>query len=216
MSALVEYLPLFGQGILRTLSICLWGGLGALLLGTLLVTFRISPVPILQRIGTGWVSVMRNVPLAVVVFFLAFGLPEIGIRGSYFWFGVSALAVYTAAFVCEALRSGINSVPIGQAEAARALGMPFRLTLLGVIVPQAIRTATPPLANTTIAMIKDSALIGAIGVGGDLFSLADTLSASRGVDVIPVLIGVVLGYLLIIAPTSALFTFSEKRSVVRA
>jgi glutamate transport system permease protein len=158
---------------------------------------------------------MRNVPLAVVLFFFAFGLPEIGVRGSYFWFGTSALAVYTAAFVCEALRSGINAVPIGQAEAARALGVGFGTTLSQILLPQAFRAAVPPLANTTIAMIKDSALVGAIGVGGDLFSVADTLAATRGLDVIPVLAGVVIGYLLIIAPTSALFSLAERKAVLR-
>lgn len=215
MSVIIDNLPLFGEGMLRTLSICLWGGLGALVLGSLLAVCSVTPVPILNRIGTGWVATMRNVPLAVVLFFFAFGLPEIGVRGSYFWFGTSALAVYTAAFVCEALRSGINAVPIGQAEAARALGVGFGRTLSQILLPQAFRAAVPPLANTTIAMIKDSALVGAIGVGGDLFSVADTLAATRGLDVIPVLAGVVIGYLLIIAPTSALFSLAERKAVLR-
>lgn len=215
MSVIFENLPLFGEGILRTLSICVWGGLGAFTLGVVLAVCSVVPIPILNRLAGSWVAIMRNVPLAVVLFFFAFGLPEIGFRGSYFWFGVCALAVYTAAFVCEALRSGINSVPIGQAEASRALGVGLGLSLTHVILPQAFRAAIPPLANTTIAMIKDSALVGAIGVGGDLFSVADTLAASRGVDIIPVLGGVVLGYLLIIAPTSALFALAERKVTVQ-
>lgn len=214
MDEVLSNLPLFGQGILKTLLICGYAAVGALVLGVILAGFRVSPVPILQRFGTGWVEVMRNVPLAVVLFFLAFGLPEIGIRGSYFWFGVASLAIYTSAFACEAIRAGINSVQPGQAEAARALGMPFLMTLGVVILPQAVRAAVPPMANTMIAMIKDSALVGAFGIGGDLFSVADTLTSSRGLAAIPVLIGVVVGYLIIIAPTSFLFSRLEKKVVV--
>lgn len=214
MDEVLSNLPLFGGGLLKTLVICGYSAVGALVLGIVLAGFRVSPVPILQRIGTGWVEVMRNVPLAVVLFFLAFGLPEVGIRGSYFWFGVASLTIYTSAFACEAIRAGINSVHSGQAEAARALGMSFFMTLGVVILPQAVRAAVPPMANTMIAMIKDTALVGAFGVGGDLFSVADTLTSTRGLSAIPVLAGVVVGYLLIIAPTSFLFGRLEKKVVV--
>ena len=196
------------------MTICGYAAVGALVFGIVFAAFRVSPVPALQRVGTGWVQIMRNCPLAVVLFFFAFGLPEIGIQGSYFWFGVAGLALYTSAFACEAIRSGINSVPAGQAEAARAVGMPFPMTMRLIVMPQAFRSTVPPMANTMIAMIKDSAIVGAFGVGGDLFSVADTLASSRGLAVVPVLLGVVAGYLLIIAPTSLLFAQLEKRMTV--
>ncbi|WP_433214698.1 amino acid ABC transporter permease [Microtetraspora malaysiensis] len=216
MNVVLDNLPLFGDGIIRTLSICAFGAIGAFLLGAFVATLRVSPVPILRGFGTGWVQIMQNCPLAVVLFLIAFGLPEIGLRGSYFWFGVTGLALYTSAFVCESIRSGINSVALGQMEAARALGMSFGMNLRLVILPQAVRVTVPPLANTTIAMIKDSAIVGAIGVGGDLFSVADTLAASRGLAVVPVLLGVTVGYLLIILPTSFVFKRVENRMVVAA
>src|SRR5690554_3769003 len=116
MDVILEHLPLFGEGLLGTLYICAASALGSLVLGCVLAAFRVSPVPILQRLGAGWVTVFRNCPLSVVLFFMAFGLPEIGINGSYFWFGVLGLTLYTAAFMCEAVRAGINSVSVGQAE----------------------------------------------------------------------------------------------------
>src|SRR5699024_8879650 len=127
-----------------------------LLLGTLLGTFRVAPVPPLRWIGLAWVTTFRNCPLVVVLFMFAFGLPQLGLNGSYFWFGTIGLGCYTAAFVCEAVRSGINAVPTGQAEAARALGLTFGQTLATVILPQAWRTVIPPLGSVMIAMIKNS------------------------------------------------------------
>ena len=125
MEAVTENLGLFGRGYLVSLQICLWGLVGSLVLGTLVAACRVSPVPPLRAFGATWVGVVRNCPLTVVLFAFAFGFPELGINGSYWVFGVSALVVYTSAFVCEALRAGINAVPAGQAEAARAIGLTF-------------------------------------------------------------------------------------------
>jgi glutamate transport system permease protein len=176
--------------------------------------FRVSPIPILQRLGAGWVNVFRNCPLTVVLFFMAFGLPEIGIRGSYFWFGVMGLTFYTSAFMCEAIRAGINSVPVGQAEAARSVGMSFGPSIVLVILPQALRSTVPPLANALVAMIKNSAIVGAFGVGGDLFSVADVLTASKGVAALPVLTGVVIGYLIIILPVGLILGQVERKVAI--
>ena len=113
---------------------------------------------------------------------------------------VLGLVLYTSAFVCEAVRSGINSVPAGQAEAARAVGLTFTQSLASVILPQALRTVVPPLASVIIAMIKNSAIVGAFGVGGDLFAVGDTLTCARGEAALPVLTGVVIGYLILTIP----------------
>ena len=118
MEAVTDNLDLYWSGFLRSLGICLWGLVGSLALGTVIAAFRVSPTPALRGFGTAWVTVLRNCPLTVVLFFMAFGLPEIGINASFYVLGVSGLVLYTSAFVCEALRSGINSVSAGQAEAA--------------------------------------------------------------------------------------------------
>jgi glutamate transport system permease protein len=200
VNVIFDNFSLYAHGLLTTLRICAFAAIGALVVGTIMAAFRVSPVPPLRWVGTSWVNVFRNCPLTVVLFFCAFGLPELGINGQYFWFGVLGLVLYTSAFVCEAVRSGINSVPTGQAEAARAVGLTFTQSLSNVILPQALRTVVPPLASVIIAMIKNSAIVGAFGVGGDLFSVGDTLTSARGEAALPVLLGVVIGYLILTIP----------------
>jgi glutamate transport system permease protein len=216
VDAVTGNLDLFWGGFLRSLGICLWGMVGALVLGTVLAAFRVSPVGPLRALGTAWVTLVRNCPLTVVLFFFAFGFPEIGINGSYYVFGVSALIVYTSAFVCEALRAGINSVPAGQAEAARAIGLPFTKTLSQVVLPQAFRTSIPPVGSVIIAMFKNSAVVGAFGVGRDLFSVGESLTSAQGYASLPVLTGVAIGYLLITLPAGAVLGLLEhKLAIVR-
>ena len=160
MRAIVDNLDLFASGFLLTFQLCLLAAVGSLLLGTVAAVLRISPLPPLRWVGTAYVTVFRNVPLTVVAFMVVFGLPHLGIRADflripgldvifprlgielpYFRMAIFALALYTGAFVCEALRSGINAVPAGQAEAARALGLTFTQNLRYVVLPQAWKAA---------------------------------------------------------------------------
>jgi glutamate transport system permease protein len=216
VGVIVEQFPLYAQGFLQTLRICLISAVGALVLGTILAGFRVSPVPPLRMVGSAWVTVFRNTPLAVVLFAVAFGLPELGVNGSYFYFGVIGLTFYTAAFVCEAVRSGINSVSAGQAEAARAVGLTFSQSLSLIVLPQALRTVVPPLGSVIIAMIKNSAIVGAFGVGGDLFANGVQLTSAQGYAAGAVLTGVLLGYLVLTIPGGILLGVLERKvSVAR-
>lgn len=215
MSVVIDNFGLFWEGFLQTLRICVYSAAGALVIGVIVAGFRVSPVPTLRAAGTSWVTVLRNCPLTVTLFFITFGLPEIGINGSYFWFGVSALAIYTSAFVCEAVMSGINAVPAGQAEAARAIGLTFRQSLTLVVMPQALRTVVPPLGNVIIAMIKNSAIVGAFGVGGDLFNAGQVLTSARGYGALPVLTGVAIGYLCITIPAGIGLGVLERKVAIR-
>jgi glutamate transport system permease protein len=214
LEAVTDNLDLFWSGYLRSLGICLWAMVGSLLLGTIIASFRVSPVASLRAFGTAWVTVIRNCPLTVVLFFFAFGLPEIGINRSYYFFGVSALVVYTSAFVCEALRSGINAVSAGQAEAARAIGLTFTQSLGQVVLPQAFRTSVPPLGSVIIAMFKNSAVVGAFGVGQDLFSVGKNLTSAQGYDALPILTGVAVGYLCITLPAGAILALIERKVAI--
>jgi glutamate transport system permease protein len=214
VGAVTENLDLFWNGFLRSFGICLWGMVGALAVGTVLAAFRVSPVGPLRFLGTAWVTLVRNCPLTVVLFFFAFGFPEIGINGSYYTYGVAALIVYTSAFVCEALRSGINAVPAGQAEAARAIGLPFTKTLTQIVLPQAFRTSIPPVGSVIIAMFKNSAVVGAFGVGRDLFSVGESLTSAQGYAALPVLTGVAVGYLLITLPAGGLLAILERKAAI--
>ncbi|GAA3990670.1 amino acid ABC transporter permease [Streptomyces sp. NBC_01352] len=214
MNVIVDNAGLFWSGWLKTIEICIYAAIGSLVLGMAVAVARVSPVPLLQRLGALWVQCVRNCPLTVVLFFMAFGLPEVGLHGSYFWFGVAGLTCYTSGFVCEAVRSGINAVPAGQVEAARAIGLTFGAGLRLVVMPQALRSMVPPLGNALIAMIKNSAIVGAFGVGGELFSVADTLTSSRGLPALPTLTGVVAGYLLLILPFGFLLSRLERKVAI--
>jgi glutamate transport system permease protein len=220
VDALIAEFPRFVDGFLGTLRICLFAAVGALILGTLLATFRVSPVPPLRFVGLAWVTVFRNAPLVVSLFIFAFALPLVGVvfptfgGNAFFWPGVSALICYTAAFVCEAVRSGINSVPPGQAEAARAVGLTFQQTLSTVVLPQALRTVVPPLGSVIIAMIKNSAIVGAFGVTGELFSV-DAGNTALGYSALSSLTGVAIAYLLITIPAGIALAGIERKIAVK-
>lgn len=210
----LDNLDLFWSGFLRSVGIALWALLGSMVLGSLLAVMRVSPVPVLRAVGTAYVAVVRNTPLTVVLFALAFGIPALQVNASFYVFGVAGLTLYTAAFVCEAVRSGINAVSPGQAEAARALGLTFSQTLSQVVLPQAVRSVVPPLGNVQIAMVKNSAVVGAIGVGGELFSVYTRLSSAQGYERLPILLGVAFFFLLVTIPAGALLAATEKRLAV--
>jgi len=214
VEVIAENFDLYARGFLRTLGICLWGTVGSLALGSLLGAFRISPIPPLRWFAGAYVNVIRNFPLTVVLFFCAFGLPELGINQSYYRFALLGLILYTAAFVCEAVRSGINAVPAGQAEAARALGLTFSQSLRLVVMPQALRSVVPPLGSVIIAMFKNSAIVGAFGVGGELFSVGNQLTSAEGYAALPVLTGVAIGYLLITIPAGIALGVIERRVAI--
>lgn len=233
MSVLVDNFDVFAGGFWLTFQLCLLVAVGALLLGTIAAVLRISPVPPLRWVGTAYVTVLRNCPLTIVLFFTAFGLPAIGSNADflripgltsifsrlgidlpYFRFAVIALALYTGAFVCEAIRSGINAVPPGQAEAARAIGLTFSQNLRLVVLPQAWHSAVVPLGSVIIAMIKNSALAGFFGVVGDLSNSATNLTSARGEPIIPVFIGVSIGFLIMTVPLGLLLDRVERRRAV--
>lgn len=226
MEVFTEQFGVFVSGFWVSVGICVASLVGSLILGTLIAICRISPIGPLRAFGTAWVNIIRNCPLTVVLFMMAFGLPElgvstrdwavpeIGITNGYWYYGVLGLVVYTSTFVCEALRSGVNAVPAGQAEAARAIGLTFSQSLVKVIMPQAFRSAIPPLASVIIAMFKNSAVMGAFGVGGELFSVSDTLTSAQGYAATPVLLGVAVGYLLITLPSAALLKVIERKAVI--
>jgi glutamate transport system permease protein len=214
MDAITENIGLYWSGFLTTISLSLLAGLLAFSLGTLLAGFRVSPFPPLRALGTVYVETFRNTPLTVVWFFMVFALPLLDVTlPTFFVAGVVALGLYTAAFVCESVRSGINSVSAGQAEAARAIGLTFTQTLSLVVLPQAFRTVVPPLGNVWIAMVKNSS-IGAAFAITELTAVATRLVNTYPADVIMVFAGSATGYLLITIPSGLLLGVVERRVVV--
>lgn len=210
MQAVIDNFPLYWEGFQATLTLALISGLLALILGTVLGAFRVSPVPPLRWFGTAYVDIVRNTPLTMVFFFFVFIFPQVGFRIDFFTSAIAALSIYTAAFVCEAVRSGINSVGVGQAEAARAIGLTFSNTLSLIIVPQALRSVVPPLINIFIALAKNTSVAGGFFVA-ELFGLARRLPNVAPANVIAALIGVGVAYLVITIPAGLLAGYVERK-----
>ncbi|MFL6143323.1 MAG: amino acid ABC transporter permease [Labedaea sp.] len=165
MNILFDYFPLFRDGFVITVELFLAAGICSLILGTLLAMLRVGPVPVFRAAGTLYVTLVRNTPLTLVFLFWVFAYPYLDVvKLSYFSAAVVALTVYTSAFICEVIRSGINTVPVGQAEAARALGLGFGQTLREVVLPQAVRSVVPPLVSTLIALLKNTTIAAGFSV----------------------------------------------------
>jgi glutamate transport system permease protein len=212
VDVLVDNWDLFRQGFLATLELLLLSGVLSLALGTLLAAMRVSPVPALRRTGAGYVTLLRNTPLTLVFFLVVFGFPALGIEISFFARAVVSLTVYTAAFICEAVRAGINTVAVGQAEAARALGMSFSQTLRHVVLPQAVRSVLPPLASVIIALAKNTTVAAGFSVL-EAGAIRAYLS-ERGESVVLGLLWVAVGFLLVVGPLSLLQRRLEARWAV--
>jgi His/Glu/Gln/Arg/opine family amino acid ABC transporter permease subunit len=146
----------------------------AMVVGTLVAALRIAPNKWLQRLGGVYVETFRNVPLLVLLFISFAGFRRAGVDIGPWTAGIASLGLYTAAYVAEALRSGVFSVSKGQREAALALGYTYMQTLRRVVFPQAFRTVISPLGSLIIAMIKNSAIIGV-----SLLALDDLLKTAR-------------------------------------
>lgn len=212
MNILSDNWDLISDGFITTLKLTGVCGLVALVFGTLLAACRVSPVPPLRWFGTAYVNIVRNTPLTLLMFAVALGFPKLNLQMDYFTFAVIAVGGYTSAFICEAVRSGINTVPIGQAEAARSLGMSFGQTLSMVVLPQALRAVIPPIGSLLIAMVRNSAIASAFNVH-DLFGTNATM-VENGDNVLWVFFWIAVGYLIITLTLSAIFAALEKSLAV--
>ena len=164
MRIITDNLGMIGSGLAMTLGIALLAYVGALVVGTLIAVCRVSPVPPLRALGAVWVTIACNIPTLCLMILLAFVAPRAGVPISLFSAAVGAILFAGSGYVCEAVRSGINSVAKGQIEAARALGMPFGLIVREIVLPQALARTVQPLVNVFISCLIGSALAAAIGV----------------------------------------------------
>ena len=213
MDAVLDNLDVFVRGFTTTVTLTLVAAVGALVLGTLIAAMRVSPVPPLRWAGATYVQLVRNTPLTVVFFLVVFGLPEVDVKLSFFISAVLALAVYTAAFVAEAVRSGVGSVAAGQAEASRAVGMTFGQTLRLVVLPQAFANIVPPLASVFIALLKNTSIASAFFVFEGVQSMNQLINAN-GDQVLTILAAAAAGYLALALAASALFGLLERTVAV--
>ena len=179
MSIITHNLGAIGAGLATTLVIALLAYAGALVVGTLIAVCRVSPIPPLRAVAVAWVTLACNIPTLCLMILLAFAAPQAGVHFSLFAAAVGAILFVGSGYVCETVRSGINSVARGQIEAARALGMPFGLIIRAVVLPQALARTVQPLVNIFISCLIGSALAAAIGVR-ELTSITQQLNLESG------------------------------------
>ena len=202
-----------------TIKLTFFSAIGALILGTILTAMRVSPVAILRSLATGYIEVLRNTPLTLIVLYQNLGLalaPENDefIVNNNFWLAVLGFTLYTAAFVAESLRSGINTVPFGQAEAARSLGLPFSQVFSKIIFPQAFRAAIIPLGNTTIALTKNTTIASMIGVAEASLLMKETLE--NNADLLFPTFGLfALGFVILTLPMGLIFGRVGRKMAVK-
>ncbi|WP_104127218.1 amino acid ABC transporter permease [Cryobacterium sp. Y57] len=210
MDTLLNNLDVFVDGFTLTLQVFLWSALFALILGTIVGAMRVSPVAPMRWVGTGYVNLVRNTPLTLLMFFFAFGYPKLDLPNvSYTTLAIFALGLYTATYVAETLRAGINTVPLGQAEAARAIGLTFGQSMSHILMPQAFRAVIPPMMSVFIALLKNTTVAAGFSVAEAGYIRASL--SERGEPAIVVLLWVALFFILLVAVLSFVQRMLENR-----
>ncbi|MFG1999601.1 amino acid ABC transporter permease [Spirillospora sp. NPDC048911] len=236
---LIDFTPVFDnsgkflQAFWSTIRLSLMCGVLSLIIGTILAGMRVSPTPVLRGAGTLWVNIFRNTPLTLVLTFCSLANATLHIRfvngkhsvdilgwnitvsdttTNFYWLAVLGLSFYTAAFVCEALRSGINTVPLGQAEAARAIGLTFTQSLRMIILPQAFRTVIAPLGSIFIAMTKNTTVV-VVASYVEATALMRQLFEENGAT-LPIFLAFALGFMILTLPMGFFFGWLAKRMAV--
>ncbi|GEE02569.1 putative glutamate ABC transporter, permease [Gordonia spumicola] len=208
-----------------TIKLTVLSAVGALIWGTLLAAMAVSPVPVMRGFATTYVNIVRNTPLTLIVLFCSVGLYQnLGLAlaredgdfivNNNFRLAILAFILYTATFVCETLRSGINTVPLGQAEAARSLGMSFPQVLGLVVLPQAMRTVIGPMGSVLIALTKNTTIASVIGVA-EASLLMKTELESHGDQIMAIFAIIAVGFMIITLTEGAVFGWAAKRWAVK-
>jgi glutamate transport system permease protein len=203
-----------------TIKLTFFSAIGALILGTLTASMRVSPVPVARWVGVAYVNIFRNTPLTVIIVFSSLGLFQTlglklaaesttSIEDNNFRWAIVGLSIYTGAFVCESLRSGINTVPLGQAEAGRSLGLNFTQNLRLIVLPQAFRSVIAPLGSVLIALTKNTTVASTIGVAEAAYLMDTTIENEAALISLSAIFA--LGFVILTLPTGLLFGYLSKR-----
>ncbi len=224
MEIFAEYHGQIFEAFRTTVELTVLSAVGALILGTLLAAMRLAPVPMLNWLGTAYVTVVRNTPLTLIILFCSFGLAQTlgvtlvdgasptSITDSNFRLAVLGLMLYTAAFVCETVRSGVNTVPVGQVEAARSLGFTFGQNLRMILLPQAFRAVIIPLGSVLIALTKNTTIASAIGVAEAALLMKEMTENTAALLAVGAIFAT--GFVALTLPLGLLFGWLGKRLAV--
>ena len=223
MNVVLDNWDLVLTAFAHTVLLFLISGFLSLVLGTFLAAMRVGPIKVLRTAAGLYVTLVRNTPLLVVLLFFRIAGPKMGIRfefvdivwgdvrmTEFFATAVAALTLYTSSFVCEAIRSGVNAVPLGQAEAARAVGLPFAGVMREVVLPQAFRATVPPLASVQIALLKNTTLAGIFGVT-EAFARMRSFTNDNAGDRIGIFIAFALIFVILVEVVSFFANRLERR-----
>jgi glutamate transport system permease protein len=213
VEVVTDNLDIFLEGMRRTAELSVLSFILAFVIGIILAGLRVSPVPPLRWASATFIELVRNTPLLVLMFIVVFAFPSIGFTWSYFVSAIVVLSAYTATFVGETVRSGINSVSKGQVEAARALGLTFPQVLRMVVMPQALRTVIGPLGGIFIALLKNSGVAVAINVP-ELTSAANQVGTDTA-RFIPAFLGAAAAYLILTIPSGFATTWLEHKLAIK-
>ncbi|MFS0793471.1 amino acid ABC transporter permease [Microbacterium sp. 1P10AE] len=211
MNQIFEYPDLWVQALWGTVVLFVGGGLIAIVLGFIVAAMRVSPIPIARAVGAVYVNWIRNTPLTLVLFFFAFCVPLLVDvpRGSFLALAVCGIGIYTATYVAETIRSGINTVPVGQAEAARALGLSFGQVMTLVVLPQATRAVIPPMVSVFIALLKNTTVASGFSVV-NLGNIRANMSENGENQLVTIVLVMVI-FVLLVFVLSALQRAAEKK-----
>lgn len=213
MDVVLDNLDAYGRGMWNTVQLTVLSFVAAMAVGVLVAGMRVSPIPPLRVAAATYTETIRNTPLLALMILFFFGFPKLGILYSPFTSAVIVLAAYTSTFVAETVRSGINAVSTGQAEAARSLGLTFPRVLGAVVLPQALRTVVAPLGSIFIALIKNSAIAAAISapeLQEEALQLV-TLTARP----VPIFLGTAVAYLMLTTTAGLVLARIERRVAIR-
>ena len=214
MDVVLDNRDLFLSGMRTTVSLTVLSFAIALVIGTVVAGFRVSPIPPLRAVGAFYVATVRNTPLAVLMVLFFSGFPDAGIIvDSRYVSAIIVLSAYTGAFVGETVRAGVNAVSRGQGEAARAIGLTFPQVLILVVLPQAVRTVVAPLGSIFIALIKNSSLAALISVA-ELAGNAEGLLTSLA-EPIPIFLGAAACYLALTIPSGFAVAWLERKVAIK-
>jgi polar amino acid transport system permease protein len=202
-------LPMLGRGLVNTFYLAVVSIVLGTLAGILICIARLYGPKAVRLLAVGFIDIFRALPILVVLIVIYYALPFVGIRLDSFTSATIALSIVLAAFTAEVFRAGIKAIPVGQFEAARALGLPFYVTLLKVIIPQAIRIATPPQTSNCISIVKDTSLASVVAMP-DLLKQATDAQAMMA-NPSP-LIAAAAVYLIILWPLVRLVAYLEQRA----
>ncbi|HEY9315591.1 amino acid ABC transporter permease [Williamsia sp.] len=208
-----------------TIQLTFYSAIGSMIWGTILAGMRVSPVPVMRWFGTWYVNIVRNTPLTLIIIFCSVGLyqnlglalapeNENFVKNNNFWLAVLGFVLYTSTFVCETLRSGFNTVPIGQAEAARSLGLPFSKVFTIIVLPQAVRSVIAPMGSVLIALTKNTTIASAIGVAEASLLMKEQIETHAD-QVVWIFVIIAAGFMVLTLTEGFVFGYLAKRLAVK-